>query len=863
MLKLLDFRFIHNPKLGQAYKRIAIGILIAYLFSVFYIIHIKCVGRIHPNYRLGDLMSEGFADMFRHPFAIFPLPYGTGRTIFWFTIVAAVALGLIFLVDAVRAHDDPDTVQGDAQWLTKLNDYNKRFTEPFGSIKNDGKNNMILSKDIFLSLDNQKTRRNQNIFVIGGSGSGKSYNLVGPNIMQANCSYVITDPSGGLFAEYGSFLEYYGYTVKCFNLSHMEKGSHYNPFNYIHSDKDIQILVNTLITNTTPKDKSGGDPFWEKAETALLGALIAYLFHYTTKENQNFSNVMRLMHAAEINENDSSSKSSLDYIFDEIEAVDPESFAVKQYKDFKMGAGKTLMGILVSCAVRLQKFELEDVEILTNYDDIDLDSIGDEKTALFIIIPTQDRTFNFIAAMMYTQLFERCYSYCEDTAHFTQLIMDAEDQVVKSFRAISEKDSEMKREEAEAFLERARNGHIVYSKKYEWYEIRTSAGEFVTHRGDEELAQKAFQLISEGRVIRNTEQTNANGGRRLPIATRLLLDEFANIGKLGDSFDNIVATCRKYCLSVTIILQSLQQMKKLYKDDWSSIAGNCDNTIYLGGGADAETTKWVSELLGKQTRVVMNATFGKQSSTSLNRQGVELYTPAQLRTMPEDECIVIPKSLFAFKGKKYMTNEHPERSRVESLPVYYFDEEKAKYIQQMVHGKEEEQVRPTAEEVHGDAEAPAQEEVDEKKAEADEKKQRAKEYAENKDAEGKPIINDPVEINDPKSNFEEKIAIEDEDVQRQIEEGFNDGYTNESSWSIPAHKTQTKDPAAEQAQTEAEQTREPADTDAALDETAPLKLNERVIDDMVELNNSYNEYEGLMWSSAPSEAEGEPTANAS
>ena len=231
-------------------------------------------------------------------------------------------------------------------------------------------NDKVVLNNINLEIADGET-----LAIIGGSGSGKSYNFVGPNLMQANCSYVVTDPSGGLFKEYGHFFERQGYHVKCFNLSRMSEGNHYNPFHYIHSDKDVEILVTTLISNTTPPDKSGGDPFWEKSETALLVALIAYLYHYCDEEMQNFSSVMKLMRAADSDENDSSQKSQLDYIFDGIENEDPNSFAVKQYKTFKMGAGKTLKGILISCAVRLQAFDLEDVATLTDSDDIELDNV--------------------------------------------------------------------------------------------------------------------------------------------------------------------------------------------------------------------------------------------------------------------------------------------------------------------------------------------------------------------------------------------------------------------------------------------------------------------------------------------------------
>lgn len=714
-----------------------------YLFVIVLVIHSKHVAVENPYMDIFDIMWEGFLDIFKNPLRVFPLAAGTLHTIGAVLGFLTAVIALVAMNANLRRHDD--NAVGPDDWMADLKEYNKRLTEPFGEAGHDGKNNMILSQDMFLAMDNERTRRNMNICVIGGSGSGKSFMFVGPNLMQANCSFVITDPSGGLYRQYGKFLEYMGYKIKCFNLSHMEKGNHYNPFNYIHSDKDIEVLVTTLITNTTPPDAQKGEPFWEKSETALLVALIAYLHHYTYPSQQNFSNVMRLMRAAEISEEDSSQSSTLDNIFEQIEQLEPESFAVKQYKTFKMGAGRTLKSILISCAVRLQAFDLRDVANLTDTDDINLDAVGDEKTALFIITPTGEKTFNFLAAMMYSQLFQRTYDYCENTAEFSMLVMDGENQLVRCYRADNEEQSKKRAQEAEEFLERAKKAKIVYRKDLEWYELVTEDGEMVTYRGSEEEAEKALKLIREGgHVVPNS--TQSNGGQRLPVHTRLMLDEFANIGKIPN-FDQVVATIRKYELSVSIILQSLAQIKKLYKDDWSDITGNCDTTIYLGGGADTETTEWVSKLLGKQTKTVMNISYGKGGgNTSLNKQGVELYSPAQLRTMPEDECIVIPKSMYAYKGLKYKSLDHPMRPLVKELGPYYFSEEKRKILYENEELYAEEEDVPVEEE-HGEV-VPDENMDGIVRADREEQQLRAKEFEKNRDAEGQRIVSTPVPIED-------------------------------------------------------------------------------------------------------------------
>ena len=742
-------------KKKEIYLTLGIAGTVVYIMMCLLIIHVQHVKMENTKYSALEALMAGIDDLTRQPFAIWPIPHGAVGTIILMTTLILFFGIMAYATMAARAHYNTKTVQGDAEWLTSLKEYNRRFTDPIGKPTHNGPNNMILSNDLYMSLDNQKIRRNMNVFVIGGSGAGKSYCLVGPNLMQANTSYVITDPSGGLFKEYGSFFEYMGYKVKCFNLDHMDRGNHYNPFNYIHSDKDIEILVTTLISNTTPPDSKSNDPFWEKSETALLLALIAYLHHYATKECQNFASVMELMRSAQVTENDSDDKSPLDYLFDDVKEAEPDSFAVKQYQTFRMGAGRTLKSILISCAVRLQAFDLLDVARLTGTDDIDLDSVGDEKTALFVIIPTGEKTFNFLAAMMYSQLFQRLYGYCENTAAYSQLIVDSDNQLFRTFRAESPEDAKRARAEAEAFFERAKNAEIRKNKDFHWYELRTEKNELVGYRGTEEKAQEALEKLKNGKVLSNSEQSNH--GQRLPIHVRLMLDEFPNTGKIPE-FSEKVATIRKYEISTTIILQSLQQMKNLYKDEWETISGNCDNTIYLGGGADTTSSEWISKLLGKETRVVMNASYSeKGGSTSYNRTGVELYTPSQLRTMPEDECIVIPKSLSAFKGRKFIPDKHPNRQLVKDLEKelggYWYNPQKTRYLLE-----ERLDLEKVLEEHHGEV-LPENEEII---AEANNAAmQAAEEFRQNIDANGEAVVGQIREVKTNGEGLEDTVPMAD------------------------------------------------------------------------------------------------------
>ena len=274
--------------------------------------------------------------------------------------------------------------------------------------------NMVFSDNIFMSMDTRKTRRNNNVMVIGGSGTGKSRFFVKPNVLQANCSYIITDPSGELLESEGTFLVNEGYELRVFNLVEMEHSNCYNPFHYIRNQEGVLIMINALIKNTTPKGASSSDPFWEKAETALLQAICFFLVSECNKEDQNFSNVMKLLRCAKAVEGQEDVDSTLDIMFKDLAEREPEHIAVQSYAVFKSaGGGKTAQSILISCQTRLQTFNLDAIKNLTSVDNIDLGSVGDKKVALFCITPSADTTFNYLVALLYTQLFETLYHHAE------------------------------------------------------------------------------------------------------------------------------------------------------------------------------------------------------------------------------------------------------------------------------------------------------------------------------------------------------------------------------------------------------------------------------------------------------------------
>jgi len=270
----------------------------------------------------------------------------------------------------------------------------------------DPQKNKILTQNVRIGLDGRKHRRNLNVMVVGGSGSGKTRFYAKPNVMQANTSFVVLDPKGEILRDTGNLLKAKGYEIKVLDLINMHLSHSYNPFAYLRDDKDVLKLVTNLIRNTTPKGSNTNDPFWERSETALLEALILYLLYEAPKEEQNFPMVMEMIAAAEVREDDETYQSPLDELFERLEMREPEHLAVKQYNIFKLAAGKTAKSILIGLGVRLEKFNLTTLAGITTVDEMELSSIGEKKTALFAVIPDNDSSFNFIVGMLYTQLFQ-------------------------------------------------------------------------------------------------------------------------------------------------------------------------------------------------------------------------------------------------------------------------------------------------------------------------------------------------------------------------------------------------------------------------------------------------------------------------
>lgn len=501
----------------------------------------------------------------RRPFAFSAAPvclaWGVGGAVF-------IALLYVYFVLG-RRPTRPGAEHGSAAWGDA--DTIKPLIDPVPE------NNIILTQTEQLSMSSRMPRtklddfnRNKHVLILGGSGSGKTRFHVKPNILQMNCNYVITDPKGALLEECGYALAKNGYKIKVFNLVDRQHSDHYNPFAYLHNEDDILKIAKNLIANMKddPRARPANDPIWEEGMTGLIEALFSYVLFELSPSQQNMTSVMELFRLLEVKEDVANYVSPLDILFNDLAAEKPDAFAVKQYQIYKMAAPKTAQSINVSLGLRLSAFNIPSIANLVEDDTLELmDFTSDQKVALFVVLPDTTKAFNFLAAVLYQQLFD--------------------------------------------------------------------------------LLVLAADSRPEKRLIRHC---------------RFLLDEFANLGKIPD-FEILIATIRSREISVTIVLQSLSQLKSQYEHDWGTIVDNCDSFLFLGGSSNIETLEYISKLLGKATIEVLGTSEmrGSQGSFTKSYQlvGRELMLPDEIRRLRRGECLLVISGLAPFKSRKYDLLAHP------------------------------------------------------------------------------------------------------------------------------------------------------------------------------------------------------------
>ena len=525
-----------------------------------------CLGLI-PTVWLGLLaapaLRSGLPNLIRNLAVVFSNPFH----IVWcedsvkavLIFICAYVMGIGIYLSTARNYRRREE-HGSAHW-GNAGQVNKKYEN-----KAEPEKNKILTQKTKIGLDGRKHRRNLNVLVCGGSGAGKTRFYAKPNIMQANTSFVILDPKGENVRDTGNLLKSKGYDIKVLDLINMDKSYCYNPFVYLHSDNDIQKLVTNIFKNTTPKGSQSQDPFWDQAAMMLLLALVFFLHYEAPPEEQNFPMVMEMIRSGEVKEDDDGFMSPLDRLFARLADRTPDHIALKYYRNYRSGSGKTLKSIQITLVARLEKFNLDSLAAITQSDEMELDKLGEKKTAIYAVIPDNDSSYNFIVGMLYTQLFQQLY-YSADVKH----------------------------------------------------------------------------------------------GGRLPVHVHCVMDEFANVA-LPDEFDKLLSTMRSREISVSIIIQNLAQLKKLFEKEWESIVGNCDEFLYLGGN-EQSTHEYVSKLLGKET-IDMN-TYGQSKgrngnySTNWQITGRELMTPDEVRMMDNKYALLFIRGERPIMDLKYDILKHP------------------------------------------------------------------------------------------------------------------------------------------------------------------------------------------------------------
>lgn len=479
---------------------------------------------------IAPFMNGGLPNIILHlneiteqPFSIV-LVSDTPRTIMIALIVYGICIGYYYATKKNRRYKEE---HGSAKWGSPQA-LNKKYQDK------DLEKNKILTQNVKIGFNGRKHRRNLNTLVVGGSGAGKTRFFAKPNLMNCTGSYMVLDPKGEILRDVGSLLEKEGYVIKVLDLINMSKSHCFNPFHYIHSDNDVLKLINNLIKNTTPKGSQSTDPFWEKSETALLQALCLYLLHEAPPEEQNFAMLMDMLVSAEVKEDDEDYQSPLDILFERLELREPNHLAVKQYKIYKNAAGKTAKSILVSVGVRLASFNLPELAGLTANDEIEIEKMGERKTALFCIIPDNDSSFNFIVGMLYTMMFQQLY-YQADYIHNGSLPIHVH-CVMDEFSNVSLPD------EFEKLLATMRSRNISVSIilqnisalkalfEKQWESIIGNCDEFLYLGGNEKSTHKYIsELLDKETIDTNTfgktygskgsyTKNDQNGGRELMTA---------------------------------------------------------------------------------------------------------------------------------------------------------------------------------------------------------------------------------------------------------------------------------------------------------------------------------------------------------
>lgn len=701
-------------------KTVLLEVAVVDIVGLYFLLNYCAYSAAHPRYAFNDTLNGTLSVMLKNPFYFLPINYSVNS-----------ALGIIILIDLfiflyytyakIRVHNNINTLKGRTEWADNQ-EITKKYAEFDGKDFKNAYNNCILSENIYESLDAKKHFHALNTLLIGTTGSGKTRYILKPNMLQMNANYVVTDPKGGTVIEIGESLRRHGYVIKILDIATFTNCDTYNPLCYCDRESDVKKIVEAFIKNT---DKSGGkssgkDPFWDDSMNAYLCSIISLLTLIPEGCDKpyaqmpeimgdllyapTFANVTELTRMANKKwtpgcgipkksalgdgKNNTANASIVAAIYENIRAFEAERqdtssetivkpYTLREWENFCLAPEKTSTTILMTAAVRLDPFNIEQVKRLTSSDTLDLHNFGNEKCALFLIIPANDRTYNFLAAFVYTQLFDQLYHRCESALAGTSDIYLQNKDHIKHFSVkdvLTGKDKEfynrLKKEKLD-IKKITVNGQVSKDIDDAYFDIYMG-DEWIGRRPTKELADKFVIDLKNSRL----KPAVKSGFQKLPIPMRFLIDEFPNIGEIPD-FKDKLSTVRQYDISCMVICQTITQLKGMYPDDYETIDGNCPQVIFLGGDENSNN-EYLSKKMGEATKKGINSSVdNKRVNDSIQTEGGALMRPEDFGRIDYNQTILFMYGEQPIMDTKY---DYPSHRNYKYTYDYANDEHVEAYI---------------------------------------------------------------------------------------------------------------------------------------------------------------------------------------